>query len=126
MVRYPDEILIVKPLVENDPYHAPEWEQVYQGRCRCFLDRQSGFRTNKVMDCTHQIVVPDAYMPEIGENFKVGVKMHTKRSNKYDLVGYVKDFARYDHVCNIYIQMVKENLIEEDIPEVEEEEPIVP
>ena len=115
MKRYPDEIVIMEP-VDGTPYNAPEWRQVYHGRCRCFLDRQSAFRTNKVMDCTHQVVVPNAYMPDAGENFKVGIKLHTSPNERWDLVGYVKDFARYDHVCNIYIQMVKENLIEEDLP----------
>jgi hypothetical protein len=71
------------------------------------------------MDSTHQVVIPDRYMPEIGENFKVGVRMHTNTSNRnWDLVGFVKDFARYDRVCNLNFQMVKENLIYEDIPPV--------
>jgi len=81
------------------------------------------------MDCTHQVVIPDRSMPEIGENYKVGVKMHTSKDAKdWTLVGYVKDFARYDRVCNLYFQMVKENLIAEDMPprgdeESEEEQP---
>lgn len=122
MVRYPDEIIILKG-IGGDPYIAPEWQEVYKGRCRCFLDRQSAFRTNKVMDCTHQVVVPNPNMPEIGENWKVGVHMHGDPGERHwNLVGYVKDFARYDHVCNIYFQMVKENIIEEDIPE----DPVTP
>lgn len=118
MNRYPDTIIILRPIGDSSPYaNDVTWEQVYSGRCRCFLDRQSAFRTNKVMDCTHQVVIPDRYMPEIGENFKVGIKMHTNKSNRnWDLVGYVKDFARYDRVCNLYFQMVKENLIAEDVP----------
>ena len=73
------------------------------------------------MDCSHQVVIPDRNMPDIGENFKVGVKMHTSPDEReWTLVGYVKDFARYDRVCNLYFQMVKENLIEEDMPGYEE------
>lgn len=117
MNRYPDEIIILKA-EGGDPYHAPSWQLVYRGRCRCFLDRQAAFRTNKVMDCSYQVVIPDRYMEEIGENFKVGVRMHTSKTTRYwDLVGFVKDFARYDRVCNLYFQMVKENLIYEDIPQ---------
>ena len=120
MVRYPDKIIIMEP-VGGDPYNAPTWNKVYEDKCRCFLDRQSAFRTNKVMDCTHQVVIPDRDMPEIGENWKVGVKMHTNPSgDEWDLVGYVKDFARYDRVCNLYFQMFKENLIAEDMPSDEE------
>ena len=117
MNRYPDEIIILEA-VGGDPYNAPSWQQVYRGRCRCFLDRQAAFRTNKVMDCTYQVVIPDRYMEEIGENFKVGIRMHTSKTTRYwDLVGFVKDFARYDRVCNLYFQMVKENLIYEDLPQ---------
>lgn len=116
MNRYPDQIIILEA-IGGDPYNAPKWRQVYTGRCRCFLHRESGFRTNKVMDSSHQVVIPDRSMPEIGENFKVGIKMHTNKNNHYwDLVGYVKDFARYDRVCNLNFQMVKENLIYEDTP----------
>lgn len=116
MKRYPDEILILR--VEGDtPYEEPDYHQIYRGKCRCFLSKQAAFRTNRVMDCTHEVVIPDRSMPEIGENFKVAIKMHTSTNNRaWDLVGYVKDFARYDRVCNIYFQMVKENLIYEDIP----------
>ena len=118
MNRYPDEIIILKAQ-GGDPYKSPSWVQVYKGRCRCFLDRQAAFRINKIMDCTYQVAIPDRYMPDIGENFKIGVRMHTSKSNHdWDLVGYVKDFARYDRVCNLYFQMVKENLIYEDMPPV--------
>lgn len=117
MKRYPDEIIILKPADGGTPYKAAPFLQVYRGRCRCFLDRQAAFRTNRVMDCTYQVVIPDRFMEDIGENFKVGVKLHTSKSNhNWDLVGYVKDFARHDRVCNLYFQMVKENLIYEDIP----------
>ena len=120
MNRYPDTIVILKT-EGGDPYHEPTFEEVYRGRCRCFLDRQAGFRTNRVMDCSHQVVIPDRNMPDIGENFKVGVKMHTSPDEReWTLVGYVKDFARYDRVCNLYFQMVKENLIEEGMPGYEE------
>lgn len=117
MNRYPDTIIILEP-VGGDPYNEPTWRQVYTGRCRCFLHREAAFRTNKVMDCDYQVVIPDRNMVTIGENFKVGVKMHTDQSSRnWDLVGYVKDFARYDRVCNLNFQSVKENLIYEDIPE---------
>lgn len=121
MNRYPDKIIILEP-EGGDPYNAPKWNEVYTGRCRCFLHRESGYRINKVMDCTHQVVIPDRSMPDIGENYKVGVKMHTSPTDRdWTLVGYVKDFARYDRVCNLYFQMVKENLIEEDVPGYEAE-----
>lgn len=117
MNRYPDEIVIFEPNYESNPYKHVKPTPVYRGRCRCFLDRQAAFRTNRVMDCSYQVVIPDRNMIEIGENFKVGVKMHTNKGNRnWDLVGYVKDFARYDRVCNLYFQMVKENLIYEDVP----------
>lgn len=117
MKRYPDQIIILKPINTGNPYETPSYEQVYTGACRCFLDRQAAFRTNRVMDCDYQVVIPDRNMVEIGENYKVGVKMHTNPSTmNWDLVGYVKDFARYDRVCNLYFQMVKENLVYEDIP----------
>lgn len=123
MNRYPDTIIILRT-DEEDPY-AEEvlWTEVYRGRCRCFLNRQAGYRIGKVMDCTHEVVIPDRSMPDIGENFKVGIHMHTSPSDReWTLVGYVKDFARYDRVCNLFFQMVKENLIEEDVPTDETEE----
>lgn len=120
MNRYPDEIIILES-EGRGPYEDPVFTEVYRGKCRCFLDRQAAFRTNRVMDCSHQVVIPDRYMPDIGENSKVGVHMHTSPDEReWTLVGYVKDFARYDRVCNLYFQMVKENLIEEDIPNEEE------
>ena len=122
MNRYPDKIIILEA-VGGDPYNEPTWNKVYEGRCRCFLHRESGYRIGKVMDCTHEVVIPDRNMVQIGENFKVGVKMHTNKDNRnWDLVGYVKDFARYDRVCNLYFEMVKENLVEEDVPTDETEE----
>lgn len=116
-MKYPDKIIILEA-VGGDPYNEPTWNKVYEGRCRCFLHRESGYRIGKVMDCTHEVVIPDRNMVQIGENFKVGVKMHTNKDNRnWDLVGYVKDFARYDRVCNLFFQMVKENIIYEDVPE---------
>ena len=116
MSRYSDKIIILEA-IGGDPYQEPTWRKVYEGRCRCFLHRESGYRIGKVMDCTHQVVIPDRNMVQIGENFKVGVKMHTNKDNRnWDLVGYVKDFARYDRVCNLFFQMVKENIIYEDVP----------
>lgn len=124
MNRYPDEIIILETDGSVGPYETPTFVEVYRGRCRCFLDRQAAFRTNRVMDCSHQVVIPDRNMPDIGENSKVGIKMHTSPNDRdWTLVGYVKDFARYDRVCNLYFQMVKENLIEEDMPSTDEGKP---
>lgn len=117
MNRHPDTIVILRQIGEATPYDTPHFEQVYTGRCKCSLDRQSAFRMEKVMDSTYQVVIPDRSMPEIGENYIVGIKMHTnKNSRSWDLIGYVKDFARYDRVCNLYFQIPKENIILEDIP----------
>lgn len=101
----------------NDPYNAPKYNVLFSGACRCFLHRQTAMRQGSVKDSDFRIVVPDRSMPDVGENYRVCVKMHTSKNNRYwDLVGYVADFARYDRVCNIDFQMVKENQIYEDIP----------
>lgn len=119
MARYPDKFVIMKPMGEiNDPYNAPEYAPVYTGACRCFLRKTTALRNGSVKDSDFRIVVPNRRMPEIGENYRACVKMHTSTDARYwDLVGYVTDFARYDRVCNIDFQMIKENVIYEDIPE---------
>jgi hypothetical protein len=56
-------------------------------------------------------------MPNVGENYKVGVKFqHTSDDREWDVVGYVVDFARYDRVCNLYFSLVKDQQIKEDTP----------
>lgn len=117
MNRFPHKIAILKPTSGDNPYVETDYTYVYQGRGRCFLNRQSAFRTNKVMDCDYQVVIPDRSMVEVGETYKICVKFqNTPNSSDWDLIGFIKDFARYDRVCNIYFQMVKENIISEDIP----------
>ena len=123
MNRYPDTIVILK--TDNDDPYAEEvkYTEVYRGRCRCFFLKSSNYRTGKVAECTHEVVIPDCKMPEIGENFKVGVHMHNSPGDEqWTYVGYVRDFARYDRVCNLYFEIVKENLVEEDVPTDETEE----
>ncbi len=121
MELHPDHIVILQPAESNNPYEAVEYEQVYSGKCKCFLDKKSAFRTNKVMDNTFQVVIPNRSMPDIGEGYKVGIRYHTspKEEGSYDLVGYVVDFSRYNRVCNLYFQIVKEEMIEADVPEEE-------
>lgn len=116
--RYPDKFVVMEPVGEiNDPYNPPEYRPMYTGRCRCFLRKPTALRVGSVKDSDFRIVVPDRSMPDVGENYRVCVKMHTNKNNKFwDHVGYVTDFARYDRVCNIDFQMVKENVIYEDIP----------
>lgn len=118
MLRYPDEIIIQKVVGnENDPYNAPVYETIYRGRCRWFLNKPAAFRNNKVADCDYKIVIPDRTMIAVGENFRIGVKYHNSPNKGYwDLVGYCKDFARYERVCEVYMQLSKENIIYEDIP----------
>lgn len=121
MKRYPDEIIILESNDSINPYEQHPWNQVYRGRCRCFLDKEAAFRGGKEMDNIYQVVIPDTKMPDIGENLRVGVRMHTSPADReWTLVGNVRDFARYDRVCNLNFEMVKQNLIEEDIPGYEE------
>lgn len=116
MQKYPDKIAIYEVKNGGNPFESKDFTLVYGGKCRCYLSRQSAFR-KKIMDCDYGAVIPDRTMIDIGENFKVAIKFHNSKSNnQWDIVGYVKDFARYDRVCNIYFQMVKENIIAEDIP----------
>lgn len=118
MQKYPDDIVILEIHNGGNPFQKKAaFRVVYQGKCRCYLNKPAAFRVTKVMDCDYGVVIPDRSMVSIGENFKVGIRFHNSKTNKsWDLVGYVKDFARYDRVCNLYFQMVKENLIEEDMP----------
>lgn len=122
MNRYPHTCVILAPPEDGDnPYlkdAESKYEEVYRGKCRCFNNKLSAFRVVKVMDCDYCLSIPDPRMPDIGENFKVGVKYPDSPSeNEWNIVGYVKDFVRYDRNCELFIQMVKENLIESDIPE---------
>lgn len=118
MRLHPDTVVILKPSNTSNPYGATDYSEVYRGACKCFLDKKSAFRTNKVMDNTFQVVIPDRSMPEIGEGYKVAIRYHTspKDEDTYDLVGYVVDFSRYNRVCNLYFQIIKEEMIESDIP----------
>ena len=124
MLRYPDQILIQKVVGnENDPYKTPTYDQVYKGKCRVFLHKTSTVRNNKTAECDYKIVVPDNKMPEIGENARIAVKAHNNPDNNtWNIIGYCKDFARYERVCEIYMQVIKDNIIEEDIPGTEEPE----
>jgi hypothetical protein len=115
MNRYPHIIIIQKVTETSSPYEEPEYETIYEGRCRCFMDKQSSMAGDGFSENYYQVVIPSPKMVAIGENFKVGVKYHSSNV-AWDLVGYVKDFARYDRVCNIYFQVVKDNQIEEDQP----------
>ncbi len=121
MKLHPDTIVILQPKDTNNPYGKAEYEQVYRGECKCFLDKKSAFRTNKVMDNTFQVVIPNRNMPDIGEGYKVAVRYHTspKDTGAFDLVGHVVDFSRYNRVCNLYFQIVKEEMIAADVPEEE-------
>ncbi len=117
MDRYPHTILIQKPSDNaNNPYEEPTYEDVYTGRCRCYLNGQSRFRSNKVMDSDFAVSIPDPRMITIGENFKVLIK-YNQNDSKYnwDLMGYCKDFVRYDRNCYIFFQVIKENQVEEDM-----------
>lgn len=117
MNRYPHKIIIQKTVETANPYDTPIYETIYEGRCRCFMDKQSTMAGDGFSENYYQVVIPSPRMVEVGENFKVGVKMLLHSNDKkWDYVGYVKDFARYDRVCNLYFQVVKDNQIEEDEP----------
>lgn len=114
---YPDRIIIQKP-INDGPYGSTNYETVYTGSCKCFLDKMSALRVTKVMDNHFCCVIPNRSMPDVGERYKVGVKYHnTKNGMNCDLVGYVLDFARYNRVCNVYFQIAKEEMIYEDMPD---------
>lgn len=118
MNRYPHKIIIQKVITESSPYNDAEYETVFTGRCRCFMDRRSSIDTQGDSENNYQVVIPSPKMIDIGENYKVGVKLqHTDKKKEWDLVGYVVDFARYDRVCNLYFSMIKEQQIDEDYPE---------
>lgn len=114
---YPDKLIILRP-TSDDPYDENmAYEPVYMGACKCFLDKKSAFRTTKVMDNNFCCVIPNRSMPDVGERYKVGVKYHnTKNGKNCDLVGFILDFARYNRVCNLYFQIIKEEMVFEDVP----------
>ena len=123
MDRYPHKVLIQKP-DNTDTNQANPWAEeveyidVYSGQCRCYLNAQSRFRTNKVMDSDFCVTIPDPKMIDIGENYRVCVKYPNSPSkNPYNVIGFVKDFVRYDRNCLIHFQVIKENMIAEDMPE---------
>lgn len=118
MNRYPHSILIQKPNGDfNNPFEEVHFTPVYSGRCRCFINGQARFRSNKVMDADYHAVIPDPQMITVGENYQAFVSYNTGREKKYEVIGFVKDFVRYDKVCEVFIQVIKENQIQGDIPE---------
>ena len=121
MDRYPHTILIQRAEGDfNNPFEDVSFEDVYEGRCRCFINGQARFRSNKVMDSDYHVIIPNARMVAIGENYKANVSYNIGGVRKYEVIGYVKDFVRYDKVCEIFIQVVKENQIEGDVPSSDE------
>lgn len=122
MQRYPHEILIQKVVQEQTEQFSPweenvKYENVYKGECICYLNSQSRYRSQKVMDSVFCVVIPDPTMVDIGENFRACVHYPQSPSkNKYNIIGYVKDFARYSRNCMLFIQVIKENMIAEDMP----------
>lgn len=118
MDRYPHKIIIQNSVGDSDnPYSDSTFETVFEDRCRCFLDKRSSGTDGEITENSYQVVIPSPNMVDIGENFKVGVKLQHNSGRKWDLVGFVKDFARYDRVCNLYFQVTKDNQIIEDIPD---------
>lgn len=117
MDRYPHKILIQKMVGEATPYQDAEYATVYEGRGRYFLKSKAAINDGDVSEDTYQIVIPSSKIEDIGENFKVAVKhQHTSSEKEWDLVGFVTNFARYDRVCNVFFQVIKDNQIAEDIP----------
>lgn len=116
MNRYPHKIIIQRPVGHENPYEDVSYETVFEGRCRCFLDKLSNAAGEGISEGDYQVVIPSPRMVDVGENFRVGIKtQYTSSEKKWDFVGFVKDFARYDRVCNVYFQVVKDNQIEEEI-----------
>lgn len=119
MDRYPHKCVILEPPEDKDNPYAQdnEYREVYSGSCRCYNNNLTTYRTSKIMNCDFCLSIPNPRMVDIGENFKVLVKYPNIQSeNEWNLVGYVKDFVRYDRNCEVYFQMIKENLVEGDIP----------
>lgn len=118
MLRYPDEIIILKIVGNfNQPDKDPIYEQVYRGRCRVFRDGKEHMKNGKPYICDFKVVLPEQTMTTIGDNYKVAFKYHNSVENaNWDVVGRARDFARYDRVCEIYIEQTKENMIYEDMP----------
>ena len=118
MDRYPHKIIIQKVITDSDPYKRPVYETIFTGRCRCFLKNQTSPFEDEITTNNYQVVIPYPKMVDVGENFKVGVKFHnTSKDKMWDLLGYVKDFARFDRVCNLFFQEIKDLQIQEDKPQ---------
>lgn len=112
MVRYPDKITIYEPTGDTySPYGDQEYDEVYSGKCRCYIHNRRAIGERVVGQNEFQVVIPNATMQEIGENWKVVVDMHGGDMN---YVGYVTYFSRYEKVCYIDFQMIKDNQIEGD------------
>ena len=116
MRRYPDKIVVYKVSGDtNNPYEEPTYELVYEGRCRVFFEGTSGGGKEEATDSDYRAIIPDSRMVDVGENYKVCLKRFNSSKDKvWDVIGYCKNFARYDRVCEVYVQMTKNNIIEED------------
>ena len=122
MLRYPHKILIQAPGEDaNNPFvekDKEDYTDVYRGECRCFLLHPSTFRSKKTQNCDYKVIIPNRNEFAVAETYKVCVKFdHPRTNNEWDLVCFVRDVAPYDRVVELYVESVKQNLIEEDIPE---------
>ena len=57
MNRYPHKIIIQKVVTESSPYADAEYETVYEGRCRCFMDGRSSIDTQGDSESNYQVVI---------------------------------------------------------------------
>lgn len=123
MLRYPHKIVILEPGEDvNNPFARKDpktaYTKVYEGECRCFLLHPSTFRSQKTQNCDYKVIIPNRNEFAVAETYKVAVKFdHPRTENKWDLVCFVRDVAPYDRVVELYVESIKQNLIEEDIPE---------
>lgn len=67
--------------------------------------------TRTVGQNEYQAAIPNPRMIEIGENWKVVAKLH---GGDMEYVGYVTYFSRFDKVCYVNFQVIKDNPIEGD------------
>ena len=110
MDRYPHKIIIQNSVGDSDnPYSDSTFETVFEGRCRCFLDKRSSGTDGEITENSYQVVIPSPNMVDIGENFKVGVKLQHNSGKKWDLVGFVKDFARIGDILLFHDFVVSPN-----------------